>query len=101
MKQLVKGIAVVSLLVLGSAAYASSTQQAIGNVQKQIQQVSNSIPVQIEKAQTINRKQLAALQAQMQQQVIVLQKQIQQVQDESAKQMAALQKEIHQLELMH
>ncbi|PHQ80178.1 MAG: hypothetical protein COB66_05355 [Coxiella sp. (in: Bacteria)] len=103
LSKLATSIVLSGLLVATGAVYAqggNSTQAAITSIQKQIQQVSNSIPVQIKHAQGASQASLVQLQKQMQGQIVNLQKQIQQVQDQMTVQVKGVQKEVHELELM-
>ena len=97
-------IGLVGLLFTLTGVVAAPTeggmQATVNALQQQIQQVANSIPVQIAKAQAINQQQIQQLQQQMQMQLSTLQKEVQQLQDQTTLEVNTLQKEVHQLELV-
>jgi hypothetical protein len=94
----------LGFMLTGSLAYAGtpaaanvgSTQQAIVQIQKQVQQVSISTTQQLSKIQSINQAAILSFQKQTQVQIARLQAEIQQVQSTMSKQLAQVQKEVQQ-----
>jgi cell shape-determining protein MreC len=77
---------------------AGNMNNVIASIQDQIQQVSDSIPSQIKKAQASNHQHAAAQKKATQEQLAHLQDEITQLQAQNQQAIAGLQKEIKELE---
>ncbi len=82
----------LALLGLSAVSYADSTQQIVGHMQSQIQNVQNQIPKQLSKQAAVTKKEIQALRVQLEAEIKNLQKQVQQVQSNSDAKFAKLQK---------
>lgn len=87
-------------IVLQPRSYQNAMQQAINELQQQIQAVAKKVPLQLQRQQTNTDKKIMVLRKQTQQQFKLLHQQIQQVQNQMQRELATVQKEVHQMELL-